>query len=153
MNSDRQPVAPPHPESDHHPIGNSAGYGQNQQVPTSASLRLPSTVAPSSGHSPFARAADFNHESYLPSSIATSMFAPSSSSYNYSFFTNPNPTTRSAPQNGHQQNRQPAGAGGGTRTTQTLDEMYAVPENYLEIEVRNPITYGARSDLEIFSML
>ncbi|KAH9463317.1 hypothetical protein MJO28_008526 [Puccinia striiformis f. sp. tritici] len=28
-------------------------------------------LAPSSGHSPFTRAADFNHNSYLPSSIAT----------------------------------------------------------------------------------
>lgn len=26
-----------------------------------------------------------------------------------------------------------------------FDEMYAVPESFLEIEVRNPMTHGARS--------
>ncbi|POW19350.1 hypothetical protein PSHT_04765 [Puccinia striiformis] len=38
------------------------------------------------------------------------------------------------------------------RTGQTLDEMYAVPENYLEIKVRNPTTYVRRhySDFEAF---
>ncbi|EGG05194.1 uncharacterized protein MELLADRAFT_36961 [Melampsora larici-populina 98AG31] len=69
------------------------------------------------------------------------MFAPSSSSYNYSFLTNPASQTSSLPQNGHQSNRQSAHGGNGPRTVQTLDEMYAVPENYLEIEVRHPVTH------------
>ncbi|KAG0152314.1 hypothetical protein CROQUDRAFT_649685 [Cronartium quercuum f. sp. fusiforme G11] len=131
MSSDSQPALPVQ----------SSGYGQRQPAQPAASLRLPSTVAPSSGHSPFARAADFNHDSYLPSSIATSMFAPSSSSYNYSIFTNPTSPSPTAHQSNHQPIRQAVPANGGPRTAQTLDEMYAVPENYLEIEVRNPITY------------
>jgi len=132
-------------------------------------------LAPSSGHSPFARAADFNHDSYLPSSIANSRFAPSNSAYNFASLLNPasspNPAARhgpipplpstspnqfvSHPSNlpasnlpqhaippnlpNHHSTRSAASAA--HRTGQTLDEMYAVPENYLEIEVRNPITY------------
>ncbi|OAV88483.1 hypothetical protein PTTG_09833 [Puccinia triticina 1-1 BBBD Race 1] len=149
---------------------------QHQHIqPLSASTHSSSSssvLAPSSGHSPFARAADFNHDSYLPSSIANSRFAPSNSAYNFASLLNPasspNPATP-ASSNGHlpspypnqthspsanlnhtqnnlapnvpahHPNRSPAN--NAARTGQTLDEMYAVPENYLEIEVRNPMTY------------
>ncbi|KAA1063914.1 Sorting nexin-3 [Puccinia graminis f. sp. tritici] len=149
---------------------------------SAASSSSSSFLAPSSGHSPFARAADFNHDSYLPSSIANSRFAPSNSAYNFASLLNPTVSSSSSPNptssvssNGqlpapspsssspnfnhqhqnhhhhhqnhnlppnvphHHPNRPPAASA--PRTGQTLDEMYAVPENYLEIEVRNPITY------------
>lgn len=85
------------------------------------------TIAPSSGHSPFARAADFNSESYLPS-ISSSPFGPSS-------------TVAAGTTSPTRGGARPAERPG--ERHQTLDEMYAVPENYLEIEVRNPITHGA----------
>ncbi|KAH9452619.1 hypothetical protein MJO28_008477 [Puccinia striiformis f. sp. tritici] len=102
-------------------------------------------LAPSSGHSPFTRAADFNHDSYLPSSIANSRFAPSNSAYNFANILNPNINTNVLPTKNipnHAQHPTRSNPASNTpRTGQTLDEMYAVPENYLEIEVRNPTTY------------
>ncbi|MBW0491731.1 hypothetical protein O181_031446 [Austropuccinia psidii MF-1] len=127
--------------------------------PPSSNHPLPSVLAPSSGHSPFARAADFNHDSYLPSSIANSRFGPSNSSnYNFAALLNSSAansnshgsnrntvSNNSPPSRQSNQQRQQTGAqtlpNGIPRTIQTLDEMYAVPENWLEIEVRNPITY------------
>ncbi|PLW33420.1 hypothetical protein PCANC_00712 [Puccinia coronata f. sp. avenae] len=156
---------------------------QKQQQHPHPHPHASSVLAPSSGHSPFARAADFNHDSYLPSSIAHSRFAPSNAAYNFAAllspassttrpglrgsspnsadqFNAPSPPTHAASLNNNNNNNNinhpqhspslsahhhhhPARSPASTphRSGQTLDEMYAVPENYLEIEVRNPITY------------
>ncbi|KNZ62911.1 uncharacterized protein VP01_1208g4 [Puccinia sorghi] len=154
--------------SNHHIIESMANLtpGEQHHQPSTHSPSSSTVLAPSSGHSPFARAADFNHDSYLPSSIANSRFAPSNSAYNFASLLNPpssvNPASRQGPNpplpsnspnqfvsppTNHPQHAIPpnhssrSAASAAHRTGQTLDEMYAVPENYLEIEVRNPITY------------
>ncbi|GAA5872644.1 hypothetical protein JCM1840_004862 [Sporobolomyces johnsonii] len=90
----------------------------------------PGLIAPSSGHSPFARAS-------LPSSTtfpSTSLSSPSGSS----------PYVTDQPRS-----RLNEALGGGERRQrgneaeprgQTLEEMYSAPENTLEIEVRDPRT-------------
>lgn len=78
------------------------------------------TIAPSSGHSPFLRASNSN--SYNPNPYPSSS---SSNSYNNN-------------NGGSSSNNNSIGSSRG----QTLEEMYSAPENTLEIEVRDPKTYG-----------
>lgn len=93
--------------------------------------------APSSGHSPFARAA-------LPASTSftsfpsTSLSSPSGSS----------PYVTSINQDNAREWREspyaktPASPPHGEPRGQTLEEMYSAPENTLEIEVRDPRIQG-----------
>lgn len=117
----------------------------------------PGLIAPSSGHSPFARVA-------LPTTFpATSLFAqgPSASPYvtdqprsalNLSFggadYLPPSARNRAtAGGAGGGASEGPVAAGAkpaqGEPRGQTLEEMYSAPENTLEIEVRDPRTQGA----------
>ncbi|GAA5991390.1 hypothetical protein JCM11641_004616 [Rhodosporidiobolus odoratus] len=116
----------------------------------------PGLVAPSTGHSPFARVP-------LPSSFAfpsTSLHSPSGSSpyvtdqprsaMNESFgggAYSPNRASRIRGNSAEQQavqggkvQGQGQGQGLGEPRGQTLEEMYSAPENTLEIEVRDPRT-------------
>lgn len=108
----------------------------------------PGLVAPSTGHSPFARVP-------LPSSFnfpSTSLHTPSGSSpyvtdqprsaLNEAFgggAYSPNRGSRIK----QQQREEEMGGKGGEPRGQTLEEMYSAPENTLEIEVRDPRTQGA----------
>ncbi|GAA6020493.1 hypothetical protein JCM10207_000021 [Rhodosporidiobolus poonsookiae] len=113
----------------------------------------PGLVAPSTGHSPFARVA-------LPASFnfpSTSLHNPSGSSpyvtdqprsaLNHSFGGAPyNPRGRGGKaagaggEAGEQEEEGAKEAGKGEPRGQTLEEMYSAPENTLEIEVRDPRT-------------
>ncbi|GAA5877177.1 hypothetical protein JCM8547_001965 [Rhodosporidiobolus lusitaniae] len=110
----------------------------------------PGLVAPSTGHSPFARVP-------LPSSFnfpSTSLHTPSGSSpyvtdqprsaLNEAFgggAYSPNRGSRIRGNGYQQEEREAQGAKvGGEPRGQTLEEMYSAPENTLEIEVRDPRT-------------
>lgn len=89
------------------------------------------TIAPSSGHSPFARASLPSSTSFNNSFPSTSLFAGSSAS---PYVTDHQPPVRESSFNKNPQQGEPRG--------QTLEEMYSAPENTLEIEVREPRTQG-----------
>ncbi|KDE03586.1 hypothetical protein MVLG_05921 [Microbotryum lychnidis-dioicae p1A1 Lamole] len=124
------------------------------------------TIAPSSGHSPFARA-NLPPSTSFSSFPSTSLSSPSGSSpyvtdrpSNSRFaYHEPTPATMSSSsssQTSPTKNHNGVGGGGGDQAEavnapsspsagheargQTLEEMYSAPENTLEIEVRDPRT-------------
>jgi sorting nexin-3/12 len=92
---------------------------------------MPGTIAPSSGHSPFARAALPSSTSFNSSFPSTSLFSGGGSS---PYVTDQQPPLCESAFNKTPQQGEPRG--------QTLEEMYSAPENTLEIEVREPRTQG-----------
>jgi hypothetical protein len=106
----------------------------------------PGLVAPSSGHSPFARV-----ESSTPAaSPFASYTSPNRPSSPYVTEQHSSPTrTRTGP-SGATVAGDEEGANGTPKLAgrmQTLEESYAPPEDFLEIEVRDPRTHGERPSL------
>lgn len=119
----------------------------------------PGLIAPSSGHSPFARLP-------LPASFSTSSAFPSTSQTSSPYVTDQPrsalnrtfgggdyvPPDRQLQQHHHSASSSAAGPqppsvegqkpAQGEPRGQTLEEMYSAPENTLEIEVRDPQTRG-----------
>lgn len=95
------------------------------------------TTAPTSGHSPFQRAA-------LPASSSFRSF-PSTS---FSTPSTTSPYVTDQPQSPSRFGPDAYASDGGAKADmrgQTLEEMYSAPENTLEIEVRDPRTQGEHS--------